>query len=75
MIDLAIFVSMFLLAMAFHWLEEKTAHHHSKRITDSTKKHGLALALAALGHPATWNSLHEFFVHIVVYSGRIIPAH
>lgn len=68
LVNLAVF---FGLSAAFHIAQEKLKHKYGNRISSG---HAVLVA-AAVSHPITWHSLQEYAVHIVIYSGYILPKH
>lgn len=75
--DLLIFAAMLGLAVVFHWLESVAEERWNKaHPKDKGHYHKCsAVLMAGLAHPATWSSFHDFMVHIVIYSGKVIPVH
>lgn len=72
MLELINLAAFFGLTVTFHWCGEKLKHRFpTNRITAGHK----ALLAGALSHPITWDALHHYAVHVVVYSGYFIPKH
>ena len=69
MLEVAIFFAMYGAAFTFHSYAKKAeaAKHEG---------HGISAAVAIFAsHPATIDAVKEFVIHILVYSGKVIPAH
>lgn len=67
MIDAIILFAFVGIAVSFDSLEQ----HLPKRV----HVRRLAGALAIAVHPTTLHALHEFAVHVIVYSGYVLPVH
>lgn len=52
-------------------------YQHKRRQVTRLRRHRRAVLIltAALSHPVTWHALHEYAVHLVVYSGKLLPSH
>lgn len=68
------------LSVGWHIAEEKI--HRWKQHRSEALPHGepvrhsrLFLLLTPASHPYVWDGIREFCVHLVVYSGLVIPPH
>lgn len=66
-LNAAIFIGFFFCATAHHWIVHKKA--------PTVGESGWHALLAGVFSPATFDALREFLVHLVVYSGYLIPKH
>lgn len=67
LINVAVFAGCYGVAMVHHFIV------HRKH-PDPTQ-HGAMAFVAGVINPATMDALRDFGIHIVVYSGYIIPNH
>lgn len=64
-----IFGSCYGVSITHHWIVHK---HHGKYAAHG---HVKATLLAGVVNPATADAIKEFAVHIIIYSGWVIPKH
>lgn len=68
------------LSVVWHIVEDKIHERKLKRAevnpTSEPKRHSrLFLLLTPVSHPYVWDGIREFVVHLVVYSGHLLPVH
>lgn len=68
-----VFAAFLGVACAAHAVRHLSERHRT-RIARHTSRF-LILVSAAAGHPATGDALHEYVVHLLVYSGYVLKAH
>lgn len=67
LLNILVFLAFFGIAFAHHWIVHK-------RHPTSGEHVGHALLSGAFT-PASFDAVREFIVHLVVYSGYIVPPH
>lgn len=67
-----IFVSFVGIQWLAHELPEWISHTRCKSVADKLSKNHYLVWMA---HPAVVHGLHEYAVHLIVYSGYVIRAH
>jgi uncharacterized membrane protein len=72
MTEVIVFASFLSIQVLAHKLPEWIEHTRCKRIAEKlSRNHYLVWA----AHPAVLHGIHEYAVHLVVYSGYVIRAH
>lgn len=66
-LNAAIFVGFFACATVHHYI----VHKRSPSMAES----GWHALLAGVFSPATFDAARDFLIHLVVYSGYLIPSH
>ena len=71
-----IFLSIYALAFGVHHLHAFIAERRLRKaaLIEARKPHLSATVVAAAAHPSTLDAIREYCVHLIVYSGYIIPG-
>ena len=69
--ELVNFAVFFGLVTGFHVCNEKLQHVHKGHV----RVPHLTFVAGALSHPITWDTMQHYIIHLVVYSGKLLPLH
>lgn len=71
------FTAFVIMALATHWFAEwYHEHHHAAHPRIAGAVHKLVPTVAVVvSQPHFWMGVKEYLVHLVVYSGYILPPH
>ena len=70
--EVAVFGSFYAIAATAHICQEKWAKHCERAKAHARSLKIAAVASAVLTHPTTLETMHEFGVHIIIYSGYVL---
>jgi hypothetical protein len=69
MLNAVVFGAFALIAFSFDTVEKRLSHVNARKV-----RH-IAGLVAVASHPATIHTLQDYAVHLLIYSGYIIPGH
>lgn len=75
------FIAFVALSFCFHWVGQLWSKYREKRAKKGPKLeayHKAAIVTAAASvasQPHFWEGVKEYVVHVVVYSGHVLPPH